>query len=569
MSFSATILFSPPSGGSDTKCCGCACKSENNEAPSGGAGSAIPTPISVSGQGLAVQSSEQLLHLIYQRVEKAVSVAEAALGVARSNCELLTRLQDEVGELRKRKHHGDDAEPMAGAAAAGPPPPPPPQQPLPAENALVAGQVRLASEACKVAEEEPEGLGSVQVVIEELRQLGAASAASVPTHLAYPTDRVPREVRLAGCPAPSEVPPLLNPVADDYITPDGSLQRLLIPAFAKQLSAAAPLAVHRAAVDGVGVESGFLPGVKQQLQREESLSPGAMVIDSSGEASASCSDRRSSSSPPPLLPLPPPLLLYTGSSCKARGSGQKNSRRKRDLVLSKLVHSVHNHISNSKRFNGSESIKSSWNISVVKFLVEKLKQELVSSIHQYTDKELKGACVAYFLTKRREYRNSMNPFKSLKEKEEKKLRSRRYRLFANRSSVIHHFPPEQQRLWKDVTEELMSDEEDSLNEPGVWVARPPRFRSRELTELCYHIDANSKHGTKANRVYGPPSERLPSAEAQLLPLHVYNPNFQEEEEEEEEEEEGSVEQDPRYTQGLKAFCPGLNSFIEVKVEKDE
>lgn len=36
------------------------------------------------------------------------------------------------------------------------------------------------------------------------------------------------------------------------------------------------------------------------------------------------------------------------------------------------------------------SIKSSWNISVVKFLLEKLKHELVSNHHNYTDKELKG-----------------------------------------------------------------------------------------------------------------------------------------------------------------------------------
>nr|XP_033781048.1 uncharacterized protein C14orf93 homolog isoform X2 [Geotrypetes seraphini] len=405
MSFSATILFSPPNGSSDTKCCGCPCKSESNETSSGdmGAGPAVPTPITVSGQGLAVQNSEQLLHLIYQRVEKAVSVAEAALGVARSNSELLTRLQDDVNELRKWKCHGNEAEVTAVV---------PPSQPQPVENATLAGQVKLASEVCKAAEEETEGLGSVQVVIEELRQLGAASAAaaaatSVPPHLAYPTERVPREV------------------TDEFITSDRSLQRLLAPAFAKQHSAAASLNIH-----SCGVESGLLSGVKQQLQQEESLSPGAMVIDSGGEASATCSDRRSSSSPPP--PQPGPLLLYTGSSCKARGNGQKNSRRKRDLVLSKLVHSVHNHISNSKRFNGSESIKSSWNISVVKFLVEKLKQELVSSIHHYTDKELKGACVAYFLTKRREYRNSMNPFKSLKEKEEKKLRSRRYRVRGRR-----------------------------------------------------------------------------------------------------------------------------------------
>uniref|UniRef100_A0A8D0G3H3 Uncharacterized protein n=1 Tax=Sphenodon punctatus TaxID=8508 RepID=A0A8D0G3H3_SPHPU len=205
-----------------------------------------------------------------------------------------------------------------------------------------------------------------------------------------------------------------------------------------------------------------------------------------------------------------------------------------------------------RRSAGAPSIKSSWNISVVKFLLERLRHELAASPHNYTDKELKGACVAYFLTKRREYRNSLNPFKGLKEKEEKKLRSRRYRLFANRSGVARLLGPEEQRLWQGVTEELMSDEEDSLSEPGVWV-------------LCYRLDANSKHGTKANRVYGPPSERLPSAEAQLLPLHLYNPRFQEEEE----EEEGGGSGEAPFPPSHKTFCPDLSSFIEIKVEKDE
>ncbi|XP_069094331.1 uncharacterized protein C14orf93 homolog isoform X2 [Pleurodeles waltl] len=377
-----------------------------------------------------------------------------------------------------------------------------------------------------------------------------------------PEGVAPTSVRagLAGTEAahhPSPIPTTL----EEFIGIDGSFQRMPAPPFSRQLSPGTQAAIHRVATEtGLGAEPALkAPPTQQQhyLQREDSLSPCGMVIDSSGEAGASCNERRSSCSPQP------PPMLYLGPHFKARNSGQKNSRRKRDLVLSKLVHNVHNHISNNTRFNGSESIKSSWNMSVVKFLVEKLRQELVSSGHHYTDRELKGACVAYFLTKRREYRNSMNPFKSLKEKEDKKLRSRRYRLFANRSSIIHHFPLEEQQLWKQVTEELMSDEEDSLSEPGVWVARPPRFRSQVLTELCYHIDANSRHGTKANRIYGPPSERLPSAEVQVLPLSLYNPNFQEEEEE---REEGS---DPRLVQGNKTFCPELNSFIEVKLEQDE
>ena len=105
MSFSATILFSPPggSGGGETRCCCCACKSETSGGSTGCQGGNPPssTPITVTGHGLAVQSSEQLLHIIYQRVEKAVGLAEAALGLARANNELLKHLQEEVGELRQ------------------------------------------------------------------------------------------------------------------------------------------------------------------------------------------------------------------------------------------------------------------------------------------------------------------------------------------------------------------------------------------------------------------------------------------------------------------------------------
>ncbi|CAM4552069.1 unnamed protein product [Lepidochelys kempii] len=208
-----------------------------------------------------------------------------------------------------------------------------------------------------------------------------------------------------------------------------------------------------------------------------------------GEPSPSGSEE-----PPPCTALengspgePRFSLGFTSGPCRSRGSGPKNSRRKRDLVLSKLVHNVHNNITNQRRFNGSESIKSSWNIGVVKFLLEKLRHELVTSQHNYTDKELKGACVAYFLTKRREYRNSLNPFKGLKEKEEKKLRSGATGSLPTGRGVARLLGPEEQRLWRGVTEELMSDEEDSPSEPGVWVARPPRFRATPLTQLCYRL----------------------------------------------------------------------------------
>ncbi|XP_061444682.1 uncharacterized protein C14orf93 homolog [Rhineura floridana] len=487
MSFSATILFSPPNA-KEAKCCCCTCKQEPGAQTTTTTPPPPPspssTPITVTGTGLAVQSSDQLLHIIYQRVEKAVSLAEVALSLAKANNETLRRLEEEVGALRRGVAPALKTSPLGG----------------PKER-------QEDNEEEDEEEQEAEGFrNGVQVVIEELRQLGAA--AGPPGHLGFS----PMQQGPGGLGGGAEESPAV----------DVSMQRV----YATPPSPAPPMPQ---------------PLDDPSLSCPE-VSPNSITLEDNMRGEPHFS------------------LGFASLPCRSRSMGQKNARRKRDLVLSKLVHNVHNHITNERRFDGSESIKSSWNISVVKFLLEKLKHELVSNHHNYTDKELKGACVAYFLTKRREYRNSLNPFKGLKEKEEKKLRSRRYRLFANRSGVARLLGPEEQRLWQGVTEELMSDEEDSLSEPGVWVARPPRFRATPLTQLCYRLDANSKHGTKANRIYGPPSDRLPSAEAQLLPLHLYNPHFQEEE-----ARAGTPPRPPSH----KGFCPDLSSFVEIKVEKDE
>ncbi|XP_007439511.1 uncharacterized protein C14orf93 homolog [Python bivittatus] len=485
MSFSATILFSPPHA-KEAKCCCCACKQEPG-APTPAPPPPSPpcTPITITGTGLTVQSSEQLLHVIYQRVEKAVGLAEVALNLAKANTDALRRREEDVAALRR-----------------GPP------------VAFKASPLRVPEEPQEDPEDEEEreaesfGNG-VQVVIEELRQLGAASAA------------VGRPEPLAFSPVPA-----LGGVAEECPPGDAPMQQVYVPP-----SSPTPPMPHQPPLQPL----------------DEPLScPEVSPISTTHEDATNGEPHFS--------------LGFASLPCRSRNLGQKNARRKRDLVLSKLVHNVHNQITNEKRFDGAESIKSSWNISVVKFLLEKLKHELVSNHHNYTDKELKGACVAYFLTKRREYRNSLNPFKGLKEKEEKKLRSRRYRLFANRSGVARLLGSEEQHLWQGVTEELMSDEEDSVSEPGVWVARPPRFRATPLSQLCYRLDANSKHGTKANRVYGPPSDRLPSAEAQLLPPHLYNPHFQGED-----PRAGT----PSHLPSHKGFCPDLSSFVEIKVEKDE
>lgn len=202
MSFSATILFSPPSG-SEARCCCCACKSETGGVSTGSQGGNPPpgTPITVTGHGLAVQSSGQLLHVIYQRVDKAVGLAEAALGLARANNELLKRLQEEVGELRQGQLSTPDEDGDSRAHGS------PPEEPGPLKES--------PGEACKAVsavEEECDSMGSgVQVVIEELRQLGAASAMG-PGPLAFPAPQ--RDGRLPGCAlAASEGAPMLNPVS--------------------------------------------------------------------------------------------------------------------------------------------------------------------------------------------------------------------------------------------------------------------------------------------------------------------------------------------------------------------
>ncbi|KAG9486966.1 hypothetical protein GDO78_007039 [Eleutherodactylus coqui] len=314
MSFSATILFTPPPGQSDGKC---PCKIESTQGGSVSVDGA--TPITVNGQGLALQGCEQLLHLIYQRVEKAVGLAEAALNVAKENSSLLSELQDQVGSLKRAI---DSPEAMKSPADIG--------------------------ARCKVAEEEEvEEIGGVQVVIEELRQLGAASASLVSGLHPPVLDRT-REACLTACP-PSEAPSLLSPVhmpvIDDFLNSESHTQRILTPNFVKQLTDVRP---HRDPVDSLNEPPP--PIVKSShshmlIQKDGSLSPGGLMM---AETSPDSGEMRASTSPPLFA------QFYSGSHSRQRSNGQKCSRRKRDLVLSKLVHNIHNHISNNKRFNGSE-----------------------------------------------------------------------------------------------------------------------------------------------------------------------------------------------------------------------
>ncbi|XP_005994470.1 uncharacterized protein C14orf93 [Latimeria chalumnae] len=610
MSFSATILFTPPN--SDGKS-SCTCKNQQNGSPNRSCNTTNCTPITVCGQGMAVQSTDQLLHLIYQRVEKAVSSAEAALSMAKANNGLLIKLQEEIGEIKSMKVQERDKSCQGGRQ----------EQPT-----RTADQKDISVPKAV----QSENITSLQTGIGELRPFGGA--LSMPgTLMHFPVNRSPRDVRTSTRHIQDEVAP--GPSAEEHNEAASPVPTVVAPTYTSQLSSPSPVCITRLADSNIEIEvedlseeavspspvtldtathdatrrAPMLPPTPSRLKAGKStkrkrdlllsaledynttippiqrvvaptfnpeLSPPSPPVCITGLADSNIENEMEDLSEKSVSPNPATLdsaldPITHGAVMRAfqmplaplRPKGTKNARRKRDLVLSKLVHNIHNHVSNDRRFNGSESIKSSWNISVVKFLVEKLKTELLARSHRYTDKELKGACVSYFLTKRREYRNALNPYRSLKEREEKKLRSRRYRLFGNRSFIVKLFSPEDQHLWEGVTEELMSDEEDSLDEPGVWVARTPAFRSQQLTDLCYRIDANSKHGSKSNRVYGPPSERLPSVEVQMMPSHLFNRDFH--------QQLNDLQILEETVHPNKGFIheAASSSFIEVKVEDDD
>lgn len=105
---------------------------------------------------------------------------------------------------------------------------------------------------------------------------------------------------------------------DDYVASEGAVQRVLVPAYAKQLSPATQLAIQRATP-----ETGPENGTKLPPPRPEDMLNATAALDSALEESGpgSTGELRHS-------------LGLTVSPCRTRGSGQKNSRRKRDLVLS-------------------------------------------------------------------------------------------------------------------------------------------------------------------------------------------------------------------------------------------
>ncbi|KAJ8412034.1 hypothetical protein AAFF_G00143010 [Aldrovandia affinis] len=143
-----------------------------------------------------------------------------------------------------------------------------------------------------------------------------------------------------------------------------------------------------------------------------------------------------------------------------------------------------------------------------------------------------AACKTYYETVRRNFRFSQPDLAVEAEavKNAARSRQRRKRLLEARQSVL---VPDDMDFWRGVTIDLMSDEEDCIQE-GVsgWIVRPPFFRSEELSNLCARLqdclDSNPKYTATHRRrlpVVGAHSDRMPptaypseAAERHLNPL---------------------------------------------------
>ncbi|XP_008418599.1 uncharacterized protein LOC103471398 isoform X2 [Poecilia reticulata] len=169
-----------------------------------------------------------------------------------------------------------------------------------------------------------------------------------------------------------------------------------------------------------------------------------------------------------------------------RGSGivetHQKRRRCKNTKLAEAVRRFHNSDTNTSRYQPDQGLNSSHNLAVTSVLLQTLKANPDFQCVESCD--IISACKTYFETVRRNYRYQQpdREAKAVSIKNLARSRQRRMRLLAARQSVIKD---EERELWRGVTVDLMSDEEDGVSE-GIfgWLVRRPSFRSQELGDLC-------------------------------------------------------------------------------------
>ncbi|XP_054869320.1 uncharacterized protein C14orf93-like [Amphiprion ocellaris] len=194
------------------------------------------------------------------------------------------------------------------------------------------------------------------------------------------------------------------------------------------------------------------------------------------------------------------------------GEGVKRKRRVHCPRIAETVRRLHNSEGNTMRYEPEQGLSSPRNEAVTTYLVK----SLTASPHlEFVEADVfLSACKTYFETLRRNFRYSQPDMADQAEalKSSARNRQRRKRLLDSRKTVL---APDEMDLWKGITIDMMSDEEDgSVDGVCGRIVRPPSFRSQELTDLCAalqaRLDADMKYTSSHRRRLqcGEPSDRM-------------------------------------------------------------
>ncbi|CAH1233388.1 C14orf93 [Branchiostoma lanceolatum] len=212
--------------------------------------------------------------------------------------------------------------------------------------------------------------------------------------------------------------------------------------------------------------------------------------------------------------------LDDGTQEDGASSNPPKRQKKHSRVLSESVRRLHNTRTCERQYKGDLGLNSPHNEGITTFLMTEVAPQYPEE-HQET---VRAACVAYYHTIRRKYLDSQpeNVERSTKQKDGKRLRSRRKRLLESREGVLGS--DEERALWKGVVPDLMSDEEDGeFDGRPVWTVKPPAFRSDELSALCATLQTRLQSDAKFRASH----TRQQRAEHQLfserLPPTNYDP----------------------------------------------
>ncbi|XP_051798314.1 uncharacterized protein LOC127531921 [Acanthochromis polyacanthus] len=276
------------------------------------------------------------------------------------------------------------------------------------------------------------------------------------------------------------------PEGHEGAQPSAKPEDLVMKAFAVMLPVSPTSDTQRKLLDAVS-------GLSQQMaQLEQKLDQYLAVMDQKLEARMDALEAK----------------LNSFSS----GEGVKRKRRVHCPRIAETVRRLHNSEGNTMRYEPEQGLGSPRNEAVTTHLVNSLSAS--PDLEDVETDVLLSACKTHFETLRRNYRYSQPSMvdQAGAIKSSARSRQRRKRLLDARKTVL---APDEVELWRGVTADMMSDEEDgSVDGVSGWIVRPPSFRSQELSELCAALQARLEADLKYTALHhrrlqtGQPSDRM-------------------------------------------------------------